>query len=451
MVFLKNLDLIFPHKICFENFSASINEGDRISIIGRNGSGKSSLLKLIHEKVGPLQSFLVPQIISENESLSGGERFNKKLSEALAKNPNFLLLDEPTNHLDTANRKSLIRMLKKYNGTVITVTHDLEILKNCTNIIWHIENGKIKIFKGDYDNYLAENFKKSEVIIKKLADIKIKEKSLHEKFQKNQEKAAKSRSIGKKKIENKRWTKEVANTKASKSEKARGKNFQNLNERKKELAEELNEIFVPEVIIPKFNFDGIKFGDSLLIVDGAVGYEPDNFILKNININLEHNLAIVGDNGSGKTTLVRAILGDPRIFKKGQWYVPKKIGYVDQHYLILDKNKTALEIIQETVMNWQAAEVRRHLNEFLFRKNEEVNIPVKYLSGGEQARLCMAKIAADPPYLLILDEITNNIDLETRNHIAQILKNYNFQFIVISHDENFLNEINIKQRYYTNL
>ena len=96
---------------------------------------------------------------------------------------------------------------------------------------------------------------------------------------------------------------------------------------------------------------------------------------------------------------------------------------------------------------WQYAEVRKHLNDFLFRKNEEVNAEVRILSGGEKVRLSLAQIAAKTPRLLVLDEITNNLDIETKNHVIQVLCKYPGTMIVISHDEDFLNRINIQTKY----
>ncbi len=119
----------------------------------------------------------------------------------------------------------------------------------------------------------------------------------------------------------------------------------------------------------------------------------------------------------------------------------KDIGYLDQHYGTLHPDKTVLETIADLVPAWSHAEIRRHLNDFLFRKNEEVNSPVSTLSGGEKARLSLAQIAAKTPKLLILDEITNNLDLETKEHVAQVLKAYPGAMIVISHDADFLEEI----------
>jgi ATPase subunit of ABC transporter with duplicated ATPase domains len=114
---------------------------------------------------------------------------------------------------------------------------------------------------------------------------------------------------------------------------------------------------------------------------------------------------------------------------------------LDQHYQTLDLERSALEIIAEAVPQWDHYTIRRHLNDFLFRKNEEVNMLVKNLSGGEQARLSLAQIAAHPPQLLILDEITNNLDLETRNHVIQVLCDYPGAMVVVSHDMEFLMEI----------
>ena len=441
---LKNLFLSFPHKTCFKEFSTIISAGSRIAIIGRNGSGKSTLLRMIYENFGNETAF-VPQVIEDFQNLSGGQRFNKKLSEQLGKNSSILLLDEPTNHLDVNSRRSLIRMINKFSGTVIVVTHDLEVLRNCVDTLWHITDGEIKIFSGNYDDYMRELQQKKISLQDQKESIKLQQKKLQLQAQKNQEHAAKSKAAGEKKIQNKRWTKVVGNLKISQAQKADGKKNAKLIEANQNLSDQLQEIFIPEMLTPKFNLSGDKKNSCVTIVNGFAGYSPEEFIVKNINISTNENFAIVGNNGSGKTTLVRAILSDPLIFKKGDWYVPKNIGYVDQHYSILDKKISVFETIKNIAPNWSDAEVRRHLNDFLFRKNEEIELTVGNLSGGELARLCMARIAACPPTLLILDEITNNIDLETRNHIVEVLNVYESQFIVISHDEKFLEEIGIAQ------
>jgi ATPase subunit of ABC transporter with duplicated ATPase domains len=149
-IFLNNIHVVYPSKTCFEDFSTTIYAGDRIALIGRNGSGKTSLLNILADTADASIAF-VPQLI-EGEGLSGGQRFNAALSEALALHPDVLLLDEPTNHLDRNKRQSLMRMLRHFDGTLIVASHDVELLRSCVNTFWHFDNGKIHIFKGNYDD-----------------------------------------------------------------------------------------------------------------------------------------------------------------------------------------------------------------------------------------------------------------------------------------------------------
>ncbi|MDR0715613.1 MAG: ATP-binding cassette domain-containing protein [Puniceicoccales bacterium] len=142
-IHIKSFCLSFSHKICFEDFSATIEYGSRITIIGRNGSGKSMLLKILRGSFEPYRGSVtipenavigyVPQIVEDFETLSGGQRLNKSLTQALSADPNILLLDEPTNHLDIPNRQSLMRMLRSYEGTLIVVSHDIEFLCSCVD------------------------------------------------------------------------------------------------------------------------------------------------------------------------------------------------------------------------------------------------------------------------------------------------------------------------------
>lgn len=162
---IKDCELSFSHKTCFENFSCQILYGSRIVIIGRNGSGKSTLLKMIASICGEETVVgYVPQVIIDHTDLSGGQRLNKAMTEALSLDPNILLLDEPTNHLDRRNKKNLMRLLANYHGTLIIVSHDKEILRNCADTLWHIDNGKVHIFSGNYDDYMCEIKLKRESI-----------------------------------------------------------------------------------------------------------------------------------------------------------------------------------------------------------------------------------------------------------------------------------------------
>lgn len=156
----------------------------------------------------------------------------------------------------------------------------------------------------------------------------------------------------------------------------------------------------------------------LSISDGSIGYTGKDPLLKKINLSVKggDRISIQGDTASGKSTLIKAILDDDRVIKSGHWHTSRvaDIGYLDQHYGTLSAEKTVLETLAELASTWSNIEVRLFLNTFLFRKNEEVYATVNTLSGGEKARLSLAHIAVRTPQLLILDEITNNLDLETR-------------------------------------
>ncbi len=202
---IKDYDLSFPHKTCFENFSCKIPYGSRIAIIGRNGSGKSSLLKMIASLCGEdVVVDYVPQVIIDHTDLSSGQRLNKAVTEALSLDPNVLLLDESTNHLDTRNRKSLMRMLQNYPSTLIMLSHDKELLRQCTDTLWHIDNGKIHIFSGNYDDYMREIKLKRSSIESELDFLSRKSKGMHHKLMQEQQRAAKSKAKGEKKIEDRK-------------------------------------------------------------------------------------------------------------------------------------------------------------------------------------------------------------------------------------------------------
>lgn len=458
---IRGLSLSLPHKNCFEDFSAMIRSGDRVAIIGRNGSGKSTLLKILLETAEPTYGDVnipegvdigyVPQIIEDFEDRSGGQRFNKSLNEALSLSPSVLILDEPTNHLDRSNRRSLMRMIKSFEGTVIAASHDKELLRNCFDIFWHIDNGTIHHFSGRYDDYLHELGVERNRIMGKLSGLDKERKQVHESLMKEQNRASKSKAKGKKSIDQKKWPTVVGKAKATRAEQTSGKKKANLREKRDDVLEQLSNISVPQEIKPKFSISASECSSSNIVTvkDGAVGYSE--FILKDVNLQISgtERVSILGDNGSGKSTLIKAIMNLDGITKEGEWYLPKEedIGYLDQHYSLLEENDSVFDSIYKLVPSWNDREIRSHLNNFLFRKNEEVEILAKYLSGGERARLSLACIAAKTPKILILDEITNNLDVDSVEHVVQVIKGYPGAVLAISHDEDFLEKISVTSKY----
>ncbi|MCB1213425.1 MAG: ABC-F family ATP-binding cassette domain-containing protein [Chlamydiia bacterium] len=462
-ILLKDVSLCFSNKICFENFSSQILPGSRIAIIGRNGSGKSSLLEILcQELLSPSGEAIIPngmstayveQTIDDFDQLSGGQRVNKKLSQALAQSPDLLLLDEPTNHLDSDNRKSLMQMLKRYQGTLIIVSHDTELLRNCIDTLWHIDHHQIHEFTGSYDDYIREVKQKRSSIERELAGLKRDKNMTHSALMREQKRAAKSRAKGQKSIEQRKWPTMVSHSKAHRAEQTSGKKKSAIDRKKQQLIEQIDELKLPEKISPQFslNAENVSAGHLLSISGANIGYGEDRLILKNISLTQtgRERIAICGKNASGKSTLLKAILGRAEIYTSGSWCLPRidDIGYLDQHYSDLRPELSVIDHVKELRSDWSEAEVRRFLARFLFRKSEEVMQSAACLSGGEKARLSLCMIAAKTPRLLVLDEVTNNLDLETKEHVIQVLREYPGSMIVVSHEEEFLQAIGIDSFY----
>jgi ATPase subunit of ABC transporter with duplicated ATPase domains len=460
---LKDLCLSFPHKVCFDSFSVQIHFGSRIGIIGINGGGKSTLLKMIQGEVSSidgaikkpeeLQIGYVPQLIEGFDSLSGGQKFNAVLTTVLAQDPDVLLLDEPTNHLDRNNRKSLMRLLRSYSGTLIVVSHDVELLRTMIDTLWHIDRGKIHVFTGNYDDYMRERGIKHSAVEQELNQLNRQKKEVHQSLMKEQTRAKNSSLHGEKMIEQRKWPTVSSAAKVRRGVETSGRKKSKIRGERDDLIEKISDVHLPEIIKPTFslNTDDIGIRTLVAINDGSIGYFVDQPIISGIHLSIlsGERVAIAGDNGSGKSTLIKGILSNSTLIKSGAWVTTKlgNIGYLDQSYSTLDSTQTVFETIQALVPTWTHSEIRKHLNDFLFRKNEEVNSVVSNLSGGERARLSLAQIGAKTPKLLILDEITNNLDLEARAHVIDVLKAYPGAMLVISHDEDFLNKIGITCSY----
>lgn len=463
LIQFKNLGLTFPGKCCFEGFTAQIYAGERIGLCGRNGSGKSSLLKILEGALLPSEGQLivqnglrlasVPQMIDEFSQLSGGQRFQRKLSMALAQMPEVLLLDEPTNHLDQDQRRSLMRMPHAFSGTLFIASHDEMLLHECTDTLWHFEQGKIHIFKGSYTDYFAEREIKRHGLETEVKHLKQKKQALHQHLMQEQVRAKHSRAQGQKHIQKRKWPTITSATKAGRAQQTAGLKRKALREQHEVVLRHLAELTPNEIIIPRFHFETPPGSHQILISisDGEVGYETPVLSHIHLSVQGQTRLALRGKNGSGKSTLAKAIFGEAALRKSGEWLTHKahEMAYLDQHYSSLVPDDTILETIQKRAA-WAPADIREFLTLFLFRKNEEVHRLVKHLSGGEKARLALACIAVKTPSLLILDEPTNNIDHETRQHLIQVLKAYPGALIAISHDESFLEAIGIEEGYEVN-
>lgn len=456
-IIIKNLAFDLPHRTCFAEFSTQIQYGDKIGVIGRNGSGKSSLLKIIMGTMDPsggevsdlskLKIGYVPQTIESHQDMSGGERFNRALSHALENNPDIFILDEPTNHLDQNNRRSLMKMLNGYNGTLLVATHDTILLNQCIKKLWHIDNEHISVFSGNYSDYIRECGILKSVQERKLEILRKEKKQLKEAKIRELQKSTQSAKTKPKDNE-----KLVFNSKKSKGQATSDAKISSIRQKIDNIRSDMNDNRLPEELIPSFilKTEKTSLSKSILnISSGVCGYADPVVSGISLCMSNQDKIAILGNNGSGKTTILKAIMGNQNVWTDGTWILPNKqdIGYVDQHYVNLPPDKTVEEVIHDQNPILTNTEIRKHLNSFLFRKNEEVFAKVSTLSGGEKARLSLAQIAARPPKLLILDEITNNVDIETKEYILQVLIQYPGATIIISHEPDFLAQIPLTGKY----
>lgn len=464
-IILRDVALFFPHKICFEHVSTVLEPGARVGITGPNGSGKSTLLNMLRGVVPCSEGRIdvppavhmahVPQVVDfdlekapepddSEDSLSGGQRLYRAIGAALAGDPDVLLLDEPTNHLDARHRVGLLRLLERFRGTLVVVSHDETLLRRM-QVLWRLRDGTLTVFPGNLDDCLREERVRRRQLDAEDAALRRERKNVRAALQQEQQRRASSARKGKKKFADDKMQATAARNRAEKNGSER-----RLRERRDRVDAAGRDLRLPETLNLRFQLCGERErGNVLTITDGSLTYAgAPSPVLQHLFLTLTggERLAVHGDNGSGKTTLLRGILEDPALERRGFWSTPslKHIGYLDQHYAVLgDQRRSVLDVLRETLPDWDAAQLRRWLNDFLFRKNEEVFCPISALSGGERARLCLAVLAARAPRLLLLDEVTNNLDVDARSHVIEVLRACPCAMLLVSHDAAFLDAVNV--------
>ena len=460
---IHQLSLSYPEKVCFDRFTTQVYFGQRIAVVGDNGCGKTSFLRMLAGQTAVLDGSIrfnhdvgigyVAQIQDVDGDCSGAQQFQQAFYKVLSLVPDLLVLDEPTNHLDADNKKRLLSELKYFPGTVIVASHDIELLTLIPDTLWSISEGKIASFNGHYKDFLREKDMQLMQLNQQLAQLKKEKKATHNKLMKAQQRAKGAKSMGQKAIQNKKWPTISSPAKMSRATQTFGKQRKNIRDKQEDVYQQLCELERPSQLIPTFHLRAglVSQQNVLMIKAGRVGYS-NHWLSPQIDIQLQgsEKMAILGANGSGKSTLVKAIMNQPGVLRDGEWYTPKidDIGYLEQGYYNLRDTHTVLSTIETCRPDWTHQQVRAHLNDFLFKSNQVVQQLVHSLSGGEKARLSLAKIAARLPALLILDEVTNNLDMTTRNHVIQSLKDYPGPMLVISHDSDFLEKINIHTYYH---
>ncbi len=346
------------------------------------------------------------------KDFSGGWRMRLNLAQALICNSDLLLLDEPTNHLDLDTVFYLENFLKNYQGTLLCISHDRDFLDTfCTDIL-HFEQGKVVMYHGNYSDYerlRAERIKNEVASRKKEEAILSHMQAFVDRFRYKASKARQAQSLIKA-IDRMKLTAVTAE-------------------------ESPFSFSFPEPertveVLATFNHADMGYGDKKVLAD------------VNLQIFRGDRIGLLGKNGQGKSTLIRTLVGEIKplngIVTLGR---DLKIGYFAQHELeSLNENQSLLEHFRKLDPNARESDLRKFLGSYAF-SGDKVFEEVKNLSGGEQARLCLALIAYQKPNLLLLDEPTNHLDLDMREALTIALSTYPGALVLVSHDRHLVEAI----------
>lgn len=463
----------------------------KVGLIGKNGIGKTTLLRLIVGELMPSSGTIkvngqvaylpqdyqidtkqtVGQVMGNTENhvalaalarlklqsisldrvigtLSGGEKMRIILASLLIKKVDLLILDEPTNNLDQAARRAIYDLVRLWKYGLLVVSHDRTLLNLMDRILDFTDKG-IKPYGGNYDFYMLQKKIENEAAQQKLSETSLDLKKTKRQAQKTGEKQQKRSSHGKKIASKLGLPKSILNEMKKHAQQTSGK-LKDVHElRVKEAKEKFNkarEKISPEnYIYVDLSNTNVPSGKMIVKIEDVSFYYGNKPILDNFSLSMygpEH-LAICGSNGSGKSTLARIILGKLMPMFGSVSIGVDNTAYLDQNVETLDKNKTILENLR-LISNLDDILARDWLARFLFT-SDDVFKNVGILSGGERIRAALACVLAGDaaPQLIVLDEPTNNLDLDSIERLESALSNYRGTLIVISHDTSFLTKINI--------
>ena len=465
LISLSEIKLAFGDRPLLENADLAILPRERIGLIGRNGTGKSSLLKIINGRQAPdagditqISGLRIATVEQEPDldpdstivdllngdyidtedwarparagmlidelglaaeariaTLSGGNLKRVALAKALVEEPDLLLLDEPTNHLDFDGIVWLEKHLAQCRFSVVLITHDRRFLDAVTTRIIELDRGQLHSFPGNFSQWQKRKAEWLEAEAQQEAQFD-KLLAQEEEWLRRGVKARRARNEGRV-----RRLEQLRRERAQRRERQGNVNLAVAEgQRSGKLVAELKNIY-------------LQFGDKCIVRDFST------------TVMRQDRIGIVGPNGAGKTTLLRILLGELKP-DRGEVRLGTglNIAYFDQMRELLDEELSVVETISPGSEWIEIGDERKHvmtyLGDFLFSPARSRS-PVSSLSGGERARLALARLFARPANILVLDEPTNDLDIETLELLEQLLLDYNGTVLLVSHDRSFLDNI----------
>ncbi|MCC8365933.1 ABC transporter ATP-binding protein [Xenorhabdus sp. PB61.4] len=369
-------------------------------------------LWLLDSRISDVLKQLALPAEAKLSSLSGGWLRKAALGRALVSSPKVLFLDEPTNHLDIETIEWLENFLKDFNGSLVFISHDRSFIRSMATRIIDLDRGKLTSWPGNYDKYLEG--KEEALRVEDLQNAEFDKKLAQEEVWIRQGiKARRTRNEGR-----------VRALKALRVERSERRNVMGSARMQVEEATRSGKIV--------FELENVNY---------QIG---DKTLVKNFSAQIQRGdkIALVGPNGCGKTTLLKLMLGDLKA-DSGRLHCGTKleVAYFDQHRAALDPDKTVMDNLaegkQEVMVNGRPRHVLGYLQDFLFHPKRAMT-PVRALSGGERNRLLLARLFLKPSNLLILDEPTNDLDVETLELLEELVDGYTGTVILVSHDRQFV-------------